>query len=136
MSIQPVQTKPASSSVDRAILQEYNAEIRRLTQDMNDIKEMQGLISTMVVTHSEPLKACEEKTAQAFENTIKGTQDVQKASEIKGDRNRFIVFIGGGSAAGVALGAIGFAINPIVGVISMVAMGGVGAIVGTIVTRK
>ena len=130
-----IQSKQVFSSVDRAIIQETNEDVRKLVQDLKDLNEIQTELSHLLGEQAKPLAVCEERTAQAFENSIKGTEKIEEASKLVGDRHRFTIFVAGGGTIGGALGAIGFVANPIVGTIALAVCAVVGALSGAAVDK-
>jgi len=114
-----------NNDVDHQIIEERNNEIKKLTQDIEDISEIMSDLSLLILEQGESLEAAfinvensEIATSEAVESLAKTENYINKSKQILRSAGLII--------GGTTVGAFGFIVGPIVGVVTLVSGGVLG----------
>lgn len=101
--------------IDRKIIEEKNAEIRSLSEDLSNLSEIYQDLSLMIFDQGEEINIVEKKIEIIEEKISEGTESLNKA------QNGYKNFLRDGSIiiGTVSLGALGFIGGPIIGIVTL-----------------
>lgn len=68
--------------VDDALVEEYNAELRGLVQDLRGLQEAQATVNTLVTQQQAMLDVTEQNVATADSNVSTGTADIEETRDL------------------------------------------------------
>ena len=114
-----------NNDVDHQIIEERNNEIKKLTQDIEDISEIMSDLSLLILEQGESLEAAfinvensEIATSEAVVSLAKTENYVNKSKQMLRSAGLII--------GGTTVGAFGFIVGPIVGAVTLVSGGVLG----------
>lgn len=122
-------------SFDTQMIHEYNSDLAKANQELAELLEIQKMISAMLPQQGENLNQVEVKVESAKNEVEESVALLQDASKEKSKDHRFTLILGSLPAAGAAIGAFGFFVNPLVGAIAMATLTGLGAGVGGVIYK-
>lgn len=136
MQIGDINFVQVEGDVDQKIIEERNTELQRLANDVEVLRETVLMLQELAGEQGELLEVAEEHVLESAEN-VEEAVEIQEKVATKVKKNRLVVWLsGGGAAGGAALGALGFLVNPPVGIISMVALSALGFGTGRVVGKQ
>jgi molecular chaperone DnaK (HSP70) len=117
-------------TIDHHIMLEQNEEMKFLLSEVQALQDIMQDFSYLVEEQQETLDQIEEHTESAVVETEKADEHLTVAVEEKKKSRRAGVgaVIGGGT--GITIGLIGFAVNPVVGILTLLVGGALGTSVG------
>jgi len=127
------QLQEVTNDVESRIIQERNESLQKINGKLLDLKEVSKDLSVLIDTQGEQIKVIENHTVTAAAVTKVAVETLEVCQQEKSKQRRAGVFAGVGGSIGVAMGIVGFAINPIAGVAAMTLGGGFGFGVGGVI---
>ncbi len=123
----------SEGSLDRELVREYHRDVAKLQQDLVQLAEVSKLVGVYFSQHEERLNVIEKQVENAVHDVDQSALILNEVVKEKGTSRRLILSVGLGGVAGGALGAVGFAVNPLVGVVALLIFSGIGAGTGAAV---
>ena len=104
--------------INRAIMEERNKEIQRITEDVAIINELMNDLAIMVNEQGEKIENIEQVVENATINVNEATKDLESAETYMEKSRRMlrdIIIV----ISGTGLGAVGFIAGPIIGAVTL-----------------
>ena len=136
MQVGDLTLKPIEGSVDERIIRERNEEVKEIARKVEALREISQMLLEMAGEQGVELLQVEEKIEESTVNVESAVKIQEKVAE-KVKKNKLVAWLsGGGAAGGAVIGSVGFVFNPIVGIVSMVALSALGFGTGHIIGKK
>lgn len=109
-----------SDSVDQKIIEERNAELKKIELELKDIQGLFNDFQPLFQQQGEELQQVEEKAVKVEIQTEEAVKDQEIYSNWLNKKKIIkLACEGGGAAIGGVIGTVGFIANPILGIVTV-----------------